>query len=51
VTRNRIDLAALAVRIGLVEDPCLRAHSNELTVFITTGDDVSGVETLHADRD
>jgi DNA-binding CsgD family transcriptional regulator len=51
VTRNRIDLAALAVRIGLVEDPCLRAHSNELTVFITTGDDVSGVETLHGDRE
>jgi len=42
--RNRADLAALAMRIGLVPDPMTRAHQKELTVFLSTGDNQPGTE-------
>lgn len=43
--QNRAELAALAMRLGLVADPLLRSHDDELTVFLTMGDGKSGVET------
>lgn len=47
--RNRADLAALAMRIGLVPDPMTRAHQNELTVFLSTGDNQQGTEYARND--
>jgi len=41
---NRAELAALAMRIGLVPDPMLKSHSSDLTVFLSTGDGKSGSE-------
>ncbi|SPF81937.1 helix-turn-helix transcriptional regulator [Pseudoprimorskyibacter insulae] len=43
-TRNRAELAALAQRVGLIDDPMLRTHEDDLTIFITTGDGTSGTE-------
>ena len=40
--RNRADLTALAQRAGLVSDPLLRAHGDDLTVFLCTGDGKTG---------
>ncbi|MBV6636672.1 MAG: autoinducer binding domain-containing protein [Mameliella sp.] len=42
--QNRADLAALAARAGLVSDPLLRAHGDDLTVFLCTGDGKTGTE-------
>ena len=42
--QNRADLAALAARLGLVADPLLRAHTDDLTVFLCTGDGKTGTE-------
>ncbi len=42
--QNRAELAALAMRVGLVPDPLLRAHSDDLTVFLSTGDGKTGSE-------
>ena len=42
--RNRAELAALAMRIGLVPDPMTRAHQHDLTVFLSTGDNKQGTE-------
>lgn len=42
--RNRAELAALAMRIGLVSDPMLRTHDEDLTIFLTTGDGKTGSE-------
>lgn len=42
--RNRAELAALAMRIGLVPDPMLSADASDLTVFLSTGDGKSGSE-------
>jgi DNA-binding CsgD family transcriptional regulator len=42
--QNRADLAALAARIGLVPDPLLKAHGDDLTVFVCTGDGRTGTE-------
>lgn len=41
---NRADLAAIAARIGLVPDPLLKPHENDLTVFLSTGDGRTGTE-------
>jgi DNA-binding CsgD family transcriptional regulator len=43
-TQNRADLAALAARVGLVPDPLLRDHEEDLTVFLCTGDGKTGNE-------
>ncbi len=40
--QNRADLAALAARLGLVSDPLLRGHRDDLTVFPCTGDGKTG---------
>ncbi|MEL7116096.1 MAG: LuxR C-terminal-related transcriptional regulator [Pseudomonadota bacterium] len=46
-TANRAELAALAMRVGLVADPLLKTHnSRDLTVFLSLGDGGSGVETV-----
>lgn len=42
--RNRAELAALAMRIGLVPDPMLRTSASDLTVFLSTGDGKTGSE-------
>jgi len=42
--QNRADLAALAARVGLVPDPLLKAHEEDLTVFLSTGDGKTGTE-------
>lgn len=42
--KNRAELAALAVRIGLIPDPMNNLHERELTVFLSTGDKKSGAE-------
>ncbi|MCB1333639.1 MAG: autoinducer binding domain-containing protein [Roseivivax sp.] len=42
--RNRADLAALAARLGLVSDPLIRDHAEDLTVFLTMGDGKTGTE-------
>ncbi len=42
--QNRADLAALAARVGLTPDPLLKAHSDHLTVFLSTGDGKTGTE-------
>lgn len=42
--QNRADLAALAARVGLVSDPLLKAHADDLTVFLCTGDGKTGTE-------
>ncbi len=34
---NRAELAALAMRLGLVPDPILKAYREEMTVFLSTG--------------
>ena len=44
---NRAELAALAVRIGLVPDPMLKPHAADLTVFLSMADGASGTETVH----
>ncbi|WP_300443403.1 autoinducer binding domain-containing protein [uncultured Mameliella sp.] len=41
---GRADLAALAARAGLVSAPLLRAHGDDLTVFLCTGDGKTGTE-------
>lgn len=46
-TSNRAELAALAMRIGLVPDPMLKPHAADLTVFLSMGDGGSGIETVH----
>lgn len=43
-TSNRAELAALAMRIGLVPDPMLKPHDEDLTVFLSTGDGETGTE-------
>ena len=48
--QNRADLAALAMRMGLISDPLLKPHAEELTVFLSTGDGKSGKE-YSAERD
>ncbi|MEL7116097.1 MAG: LuxR C-terminal-related transcriptional regulator [Pseudomonadota bacterium] len=45
-TSNRAELAALAMRVGLVADPLLKSHGSDLTVFLSMGDGKTGVETL-----
>lgn len=47
-TQNRADLAALAMRLGLVEDPLLKGHADDLTVFLSTGDGKTGSELRRA---
>lgn len=47
--RNRAELAALAMRIGLVPDPMARALQQELTVFLSTGDNRQGTEYARND--
>lgn len=42
--QNRADLAALAMRLGLVSDPMLKGYSDDLTVFLVTGDGKTGSE-------
>lgn len=44
-TANRAELAALAMRIGLVPDPLIKKHETDLTVFLSTGDGKQGKET------
>lgn len=48
-TTTRADLAALAARAGLVPDPLLKAHADDLTVFLCTGDGRTGTEVRGAD--
>lgn len=47
--QNRADLAALAMRVGLVADPLLKPHAEELTVFLSTGDGITGSEVRASD--
>ncbi|MEL7117224.1 MAG: LuxR C-terminal-related transcriptional regulator [Pseudomonadota bacterium] len=47
--KNRADLAALAMRMGLVPDPITRAHTKDLTVFLSTGDNRTGTEYVRND--
>lgn len=47
--KNRSELAALAMRIGVVPDPMTRSHSNDLTVFLSTGDNQPGTEYVKND--
>lgn len=42
--QNRADLAAVAAKIGLVPDPLLKTHEDQLTVFLSTGDGKTGEE-------
>ncbi|MEC3862512.1 LuxR C-terminal-related transcriptional regulator [Mesobacterium sp. TK19101] len=42
--QNRADLAALAMRVGLVADPLIRDHRDDLTVFLSMGDGKTGRE-------
>lgn len=42
--QNRADLAALAARIGLVPDPLLKVHDDDLTVFLSMGDERTATE-------
>lgn len=43
--KNRAELAALAMRMGLIADPMNKVHDHrDLTVFLCTGDDKTGVE-------
>lgn len=44
--QNRAELAALAMRLGLVEDPLLRNHAADLTVFLSMSDGKTGSERL-----
>ncbi|KNG93838.1 helix-turn-helix transcriptional regulator [Pseudaestuariivita atlantica] len=44
-TTNRAEVAALAMRIGLVPDPLIKNHETDLTVFLSTGDGKKGKET------
>ncbi|GEM_PF-1453801 len=44
---NRAELAALAMRVGLIADPTLKPHAAELTVFLSTGDGKTGSEAEH----
>ncbi|EBA09944.1 helix-turn-helix transcriptional regulator [Sagittula stellata] len=44
--QNRADLAGLAARIGLVPDPLLKAHGDDLTVFVCTGDGPTGTKAF-----
>jgi DNA-binding CsgD family transcriptional regulator len=46
---NRADLAALAMRVGLVADPLLKEHGDDLTVFLCTGDGRTGKEVRRND--
>lgn len=49
--QNRADLAALAMRVGLVADPLLKAHPEDLTVFLCTGDGQTGREVRSSDSE
>lgn len=42
---NRAEIAALAMRVGLVPDPTLKSHKDNLTVFLSTGTGETGLET------
>lgn len=44
--QNRAELAALAMRVGLVPDPLLRPHSSDLTVFLSMADGKTGAERI-----
>lgn len=44
--QNRAELAALAMRVGLVPDPLLRPHSADLTVFLSMSDGKTGAERM-----
>lgn len=44
--QNRAGLASLATRIGLIPDPLLKPHGEDLTIFLSTGDGKSGREFI-----
>jgi len=47
---NRAELAAMAMRVGLVPDPTLKPHDADLTVFLSTGDGRCGIEAKTPSR-